>query len=170
MSLSHTSAAFLRLAAAAALLGTGTVSAQAFAPIVSLGGEHRVIHPNGVADEILATQEETDGQLGIVVLGGTNGDGPGPAVVHAYRAEFWYVLEGQFEFHVGDKTINGGPGTFIAVDAGQPHGYIQKTAGKLLTIFSPGGYEHFFMDWDKKGLKPGPELGALENFYGVTRP
>lgn len=64
----------------------------------------------------------------------------------------------------------GGPGTFVAVDKGQAHGFIGKTPGKLLVLFMPGGYEHFFMDWEAQGLVPGPELGALENSYGVTRP
>ena len=30
--------------------------------------------------------------------------------------------------------------------------------------------EQFFMEWDKQGLQPGPELGKLEESYGVTRP
>jgi hypothetical protein len=33
-----------------------------------------------------------------------------------------------------------------------------------------GGYEHFFMDWEKQGLSPDPALGLLENEYGLTRP
>ncbi len=161
---------YLRIAATTALLAVGTLAAQAFEPIISLGGEHRTIHPDGDTDEVLATQEQTDGMLGILTLASMAGDGPGPAIVHAYRAEFWYVLDGTYEFHVGNKVIEGGPGTFVAVDAGQPHGFIAKTAGKLLVTFLPGGYEHFFIDWDAKNLTPGPELGALENSYGVTRP
>ena len=156
--------------AAAALLGGMSTSALAFEPIISLGGQHTIIHPNGDTDEVLATREQTDGQLGVITLYSKAGAGPGPAIVQANGAEIWYALEGTFEFHVGDKVIEGGPGTFIAVDAGQSHGYIAKTDAKLLVIYSPGGYEHFFMDWEKQGLKPGPDLGKLENQYGVTRP
>ena len=158
----------LLTAAATALVAMGTVSAQAFEPIISLGGEHPVIHPNGATDEILATKEQTDGLFSVITLGGAGG--PGPAITHANEAEVWYVLEGTFEFHVGDNVFEGGPGTFVAVDKGQPHGFTNDEEGKLLVMFMPGGYEHFFMDWAEKGIAPGPELGALENTYGVTRP
>jgi mannose-6-phosphate isomerase-like protein (cupin superfamily) len=162
----------LKLAVAAALLGgLAASSAFAFESIISLPSEQVTIHPNGNPDQVLATREQTDGQLGVIILSDSGPDGgPGPAIVQGRGAELWYVLEGTYVFHVGDKVVEGGPGTFVAVDAGQPHGFTTKTAGRLLTIYSPGGYEHFFIDWDKLGLKEGPDLGKLENDYGVTRP
>ena len=155
------------LIAAGMFVGT-TVAASAFEPFYSIGGQHKTIHPSGANDELLATQEQTDGQLGFVVL---DGDGPGANIVHASRAEYWYVLEGTYRFTLGDKTFEGGPGTFVAAPAGTPHS-IQRTSGtgRWLAVFSPGGYEHFFMDWEAQGLSPGPELGVLEKRYGLTRP
>ena len=147
-----------------------TTAAVAYEPIISLPGEHLLIHPAGVTDEVLATREQTDGEFGMIILGGPAGSGPGPSITHHRGSETWYVLEGTYEFHVRDKTFEGGPGTFISVDVGTPHGFIAKTDGKLLVTFQPGGYEHFFMDWDKLGLQPGPELGKLEESYGLTRP
>lgn len=150
---------------------SGIPSAGAFEPIISLGGEHKVIHPDGTTDEILATQEQTDGLLGIITIGSDQaGFGPGPAIVHSSRAEFWYVLEGTYEFHIGDQIVEGGPGSFIGVDAGQPHGFVAKSPGKLLVTYMPGGYEHFFIEWDRQGLKRGPDLAPLEQSFGVTRP
>ncbi|MEO8684493.1 MAG: cupin domain-containing protein [Devosia sp.] len=160
----------LRIVSATLLFGIGITHSLAFEPIISLGGQHRIIHPAGATDEIIATQEQTDGLLGILTLGGKIGEGPGPAIVHAARAEFWYVLQGTYEFHLDDKVFDGGPGTLLGVDAGQPHGYINKTDGKLLVIYLPGGYEHFFVDWETKGLVPGPDLEMLENTFGVSRP
>jgi quercetin dioxygenase-like cupin family protein len=157
--------------AAAALLGCAvSTSALAFEPIISLPGAAREIHPDGVTDAVLATKEQTDGQLGMVILGSPPGTGPGPAIIDNKAADYFYVLDGTFEFHIGDKVFDGGPGTLVASDKGTSHGYIAKTEGHMLVIFAPGGYEHFFMDWDKQGLKPGPDLGKLENQYGVTRP
>jgi quercetin dioxygenase-like cupin family protein len=143
-------------------------AAAAFEPIISLPGEHRTIHPDGASNEVLATHAQTGGQLGIMTLSGA--PGPGSAIVHTKEAEIWYVLEGEYEFYVGDKTFQGGPGTFVAVDAGQPHGFTNKNNGKLLVIFTPGGYEEFFVDWEEQGLARGPALGELERSYGVTRP
>lgn len=160
-----------RIAAVVLLSCFAIPSAQAFEPIISLGGDHPIIHPDGATDEILATQEQTDGLLGIITLGSDEeGFGPGPAIVHKSRAEFWYVLDGKYEFHVGDKTVEGGPGTLIGVDAGQPHGFISKSPGRLLVIYMPGGYEHFFVEWERMGLKRGPDLTPLEESFGVTRP
>jgi mannose-6-phosphate isomerase-like protein (cupin superfamily) len=142
--------------------------ASAFEPFYSIAGQQTNIHPSGANDTILATQEQTDGQLGIVIL---DGDGPGANIVHASRAEYWFVLEGTYQFTLDDKTFEGGPGTFVATPPGTKHNIALKSGpGRFLTIFSPGGYEHFFMDWEKQGLSPGPALGALENTYGLTRP
>ena len=82
----------------------------------------------------------------------------------------WYVLDGTYEFTIGDEVFLGGPGTFVAVDAGVPRAFEAKTLGRLMLIYTPGGFDQFFKDWDDQGLEPGPELGALEAAYGVTRP
>ena len=162
---------YFELSAAFLMLAGLVAPAAAFEPIISIGGEHRVILPNGNSHELLATKDETGGMISVITLGSSAaGEGPGPAIVHQNEAEFWYVLEGSYEFHIANKVVEGGPGTFIAVDRGQPHGFISKGAGKILAIFAPGGYEHFFMDWAEKRLERGPELGKLEQSYGVTRP
>jgi len=151
-------------------LAAGNLPAAAYDPVISMPGEHKTVTPAVQTIEILTSADKTDGELGIIIIGGKAGEGPGPAITHSKESESWYVLEGSYEFHVGDKTFEGGPGTFVSVDAGQPHGFINKTDGRLLVIFSPGGYEQFFADWDEQNLERGPALGALEGTYGVTRP
>ena len=159
--------ATLRVAAAMVVVAMGTVSAQAFEPIISIGGEHRLIHRNAMTDELLATTEQTDGMFSVVTL---DGYGPGSPIVHSREAEIWYVVEGTYTFHVGDKTFEGGPGTFVAVDKDVPHYFTKAAPGKLLAIFIPGGYEQFFVDWEKSALVPGPSVSDLEKVYGVSRP
>jgi mannose-6-phosphate isomerase-like protein (cupin superfamily) len=158
------------LIASAALLFGAAAPALAFDPIVVIGGQAPVIHPGGGTQEVLATKAQTDGKFGSTTTTDPAGGGPGANIVHANEAEIWYVLEGDYTFHVNGRTFEGGPGTFVAVDAGQPHEYTTNTPGKLLMIRQPGGFEQFFMDWDKQGLQPGPDLGKLEASYGVTRP
>lgn len=158
-------------AAVAAGLALPALPVFAYDPIISLSNRHTVIQPNGATQEILATSDQTGGAFSAMTIWGIAGEGPGPSITHTIGSETWYVLEGEYEFHVGDETFEGGPGTFVSVDVGQSHGFINKTDGKLLVIFSPGGYERFFMEWaNTPGLVPGPALGALENKYGVTRP
>ena len=144
--------------------------ALAFESFVSQPGANREIHPAGVTDDVLATKEQTGGQLGMVILGNPVGGGPGPAIVDNKATDYFFVIDGTYEFHLGAKVIDAGPGTLLVADKGMPHGFITKTPGRILAIFAPGGYEHFFMDWDTLKLQPGPELGKLENKYGVTRP
>ncbi|MEO8242734.1 MAG: cupin domain-containing protein [bacterium] len=159
---------FLIASAALTLLGA-TAPALAFDPIVVIGGQAPMIHPGGGAQEVLATKAQTGGVFGIVTTVDPAGSGS-PVVIQNNYVEMWYVLEGTYEFNVAGKIYEGGPGTFVAVDKGQPHQFTTKTPGKMLMIYSPGGFEQFFMDWDKQGLPMGPELGKLEASYGVTHP
>jgi len=85
-------------------------SAFAFEPIIALEGHSRTIERDGGTDILLATREETDGRMWVIILPNVVGNGPGPAIVQSRGAESWYVLDGSFEFHVGDKTFDGGPG------------------------------------------------------------
>ena len=155
---------------AAGILAATAMPALSFESYISLPGPDREIHPAGVTDAVIATKEQTDGQLGMVILDNPVGAGPGPAIIDHKAADYFFVIDGTYEFHLGDKVVEAGPGTLLAADKGTSHGYITKTAGHILAIFSPGGYEHFFMDWDKQQLKPGPDLGRIEEKYGVTRP
>ncbi|GAA4090631.1 hypothetical protein GCM10022233_87410 [Streptomyces shaanxiensis] len=52
--------------------------------------------------------------------------GPGP---HAHREheEFFYILSGEFDFFVGEKTVRVGEGTFISIPAGMPHDFCNPT-------------------------------------------
>lgn len=150
-------------------LVTATTPAFAFDPIISMVGQVPVIHPGGGTMEVLATKEQSGGAFGVITGRDQPGTGPGK-IIQGKNVEMWYVLEGTYEFTFGDKTYEGGPGSFVATDAGQPHEFKAKTPGKLLMIYTPGGFEHFFMDWEKQGLAFGPDLGKLEASYGVTRP
>lgn len=158
-------------AAALCALAIAATPALAFDPIISIAGQVPVIHPGGGTMEVLATKEQSGGAFGVITATDTDPANSGPGmIVQNKNVEMWYVLEGTYEFTAGGKTYEGGPGSFVAVDAGQVHTFKAKTPGKLLMIYTPGGFEHFFMDWEKQGLAFGPDLGKLEASYGVTRP
>ncbi len=158
------------LAVMTVAIALGTCPSLAFEPIMTLHGERPIIHPPGADIEVLASRDQTDGQFGIVIINAKPGDGPGPAITNHRGSETWYVLEGQFEFHVADYRFTGDRGAFVSVDAGQQHGFIAKKAGKLLVLFQPGGYEQFFVEWNKTQVPKGAEAAMLERQYGVTRP
>ena len=80
-------------------------------PLATVHAAGRTFVPAGPVGEILVRPTQTGGQFSVLTLASTAGAGPGPAISHTDVAEAWYVLEGTFTFHVGDKIIEGGPGT-----------------------------------------------------------
>ena len=67
--------------------------------------------------------------------------GPRP---HAHRRheELFYVLEGEFDFFLGDRTVRLGPGSFINVPPGVMHDFRNPGAlpARWLGIVSPWGW------------------------------
>ena len=119
--------------------------------------------------EVIADSKQTGGEFSMVII--TNEPGPGhPINTHSREAETFYVLEGQYRFTIGDKVVEGGPGTLVVNPANVPHTFESTTHGRVLAIYTPGGFENFFIAWDKGGLKPGPDLGALEAKHGIVYP
>lgn len=65
---------------------------------------------------------------------------------HKTMTEIFYILEGAIEFKFDDQTIIVTPGMTINVP---PHNWHEVTCpqgGKLLTIFSPGGFDHYLAE------------------------
>ncbi len=72
---------------------------------------------------------------------------PGPEPhTHTDFEEAFYILEGEFEFRVGEQALRAGAGTFILVPRGIEHAFSNPTneAAKLIGIFSPAGAEEAF--------------------------
>ena len=75
------------------------------------------------------------------------GDGP-PQHIHKAEEEAFYVLEGEVNVKVGEQTIRGTVGSFILIPRGTVRTYWNAgpTPAKLLAIFSPPGFERFFVE------------------------
>ncbi len=73
------------------------------------------------------------------------GAGP-PPHVHHVAAEAFYVLEGAVSIRVGADTVWAAAGAFVLVPPGTPHTFANAGAApaRMLTIFSPPGFEQFF--------------------------
>ncbi len=73
------------------------------------------------------------------------GDGP-PRHIHKTEAEAFYILEGEINILVGERTIRAAAGSFVLIPRGTVHTMArsgQKPA-KFLAIYSPAGIEQFF--------------------------
>ncbi len=73
------------------------------------------------------------------------GDGP-PQHIHKTEDEAFYVLEGEINVLLGERTIKAKAGTFVRIPRGTVHTFcrIEKKPAKLLAIFTPAGFEKFF--------------------------
>jgi mannose-6-phosphate isomerase-like protein (cupin superfamily) len=62
---------------------------------------------------------------------------------HKKMIEIFYVLEGVVEFAFDDETVAATPGTTVNVPPDLWHEVRSPDGAKLLTIFSPGGFDRY---------------------------
>src|SRR5262249_9338070 len=62
---------------------------------------------------------------------------------HKKMIEIFYVLEGVVEFKFDDETVTAEPGTTLNVPPDVWHEVSSAHGAKLLTIFSPGGFDSY---------------------------
>jgi len=88
---------------------------------------------------------DTQGVLAVVESHDLPGGGP-PPHIHHREDETFQILEGEYEFTVGGKTIKVEPGTTLFAPRGVPHTYryLGTTRGKLMVVLTPAGFEGFF--------------------------
>jgi len=89
--------------------------------------------------------EETGGAWAAMEVTAQVRNGP-PPHLHTREDESFYVVEGQFWFLYGERTVDAGPGSFVHVPRGTLHTYnnVGTKPGKLFVIVSPAGLEKFF--------------------------
>ena len=101
----------------------------------------------------LVTGEESGGAYFAMEAFVPPGGGP-PPHIHSREEETFYVLDGQIEFLLGDKTITAGPGDFVNVPRGTVHCFHNTgtATARLVLTFTPAGIERFF----EETLEPAP--------------
>jgi quercetin dioxygenase-like cupin family protein len=94
--------------------------------------------------------------------------------VHRVQEETFYLLEGECEWHVGDRRIRATPGTFLFIPPGAPHNITnvsEKPARVLMTV-SPPGHEHYFEELAELAAHGTPDpkaLADLRNRYDTDQ-
>lgn len=99
------------------------------------------INPN----DLKVSAKDTNGMLSVFEYIGREKTGPA-LHVHFEQDELFYVVEGNYRFQVGDKTLLAGPGDTVFGPRNVPHTWIQLSdAGKLVYSVQPAGkLEAFF--------------------------
>ncbi len=70
-----------------------------------------------------------------------------PLHSHSREDEFWYVLEGEIRFTIGDEIRTGGAGTFVYIPRNVPHTFqvISETA-RWFGVGTPAGLDQWFFE------------------------
>ena len=60
--------------------------------------------------------------------------------------EIFYILDGEIEFKFDDEIVVATPGVTINIPPNIWHDVRSDKGGKLLTIFSPGGFDSYLSE------------------------
>jgi len=120
---------------------------------------------------VQVSRNESGGTIGVFesvvpALGGP------PVHVHHREDEVICVLEGNYEFWLDGRVVEVRPGSSIFLPRGAPHTFrvIGPSAGRNLTILTPGGLEEFFFEAAAQSLRipvDMPQLLQLAQGYGI---
>ncbi len=91
---------------------------------------------------VKASVDLTDGRLTLV----EDTLKPGFALARHYHkrmTEIFYILDGSVEFVFDDERVDARPGTVINVPSNVWHEVKSPEGARLLTIFSPGGFDQY---------------------------
>src|SRR6478672_10007973 len=120
-------------------------------PHVIFAGEDRLgeSHSRGYSSILFKVlpRETSNGMFVIEHINLTKG-GP-PLHLHLQQEEYFYVIEGEVNFQIGDSRQRLKPGDSILGPRGVPHTFAPtgESAGRLLIAFTPAGkMEQFLRD------------------------
>lgn len=128
---------------------------------------HRVVALDGlgITTRVLLPAAATGGSLALFEETTSPGAGP-PLHVHYQQAEFFRVVEGDYEFLIGGARFGAGPGDTAFVPMGMPHTFRNRgaTPGRLLFGLTPAAEgEAFFAELAPHVAGEGPPDVAAIN-------
>lgn len=128
-------------------------------------GEHRGLGISAI-DFKVSTQDSS----GLFILENTFREKGGPARhLHYDQEEWFYPVEGEFIFEVGQERFRLKPGDSLLAPRKVPHvwAYVGDTRGRILIAFSPAGkMEAFFRLVTKANAMP-PQDPELWRAHGM---
>src|ERR1051325_6047635 len=125
---------------------------------IKLGG------PGGEPNDCKVSGKDTDGAMCVFEFTGVSG---GPPHVHHDQDEWIYVVEGEFEFDVGNKRfqLNAGESVFMPRKVKHMWGCVSGKPGKIINVYQPAGkMEEFFRELSK----PPKDLITAEQMINKT--
>jgi DNA-binding transcriptional MerR regulator/quercetin dioxygenase-like cupin family protein len=125
-------------------------------------GEH--IKLGGEPNDCKVSGQDTDGAMCVFEF---TGGGGGPRHLHFDQDEWIYVIEGEFEFQIGDKRMRLGAGESVFIPRKVAHVWacMSGKPGKIINVYQPAGkMEEFFREVGKAKYLPSRE-DVINNSY-----
>lgn len=115
--------------------------------------------------------EETAGAYAVLESLTPPGGGP-PMHRHARQDKCFYVLEGEYEFRVGEQTMRAPAGTLVFGLRGIHHSFnnIGEKPARILGVIQPAGLENLFRESSemlRSGDADRSQMTALSARYGI---
>lgn len=100
--------------------------------------------------DIKISAKDTDGDIAVFEQNGFTPNGGPPLHIHLYQDEFFYIVEGEYLFQVGEERYEMSSGDTIYLPRNIQHAFIQKSeTGKVIVSYMPAGkMEDFFRTTD----------------------
>jgi len=98
--------------------------------------------------------KDTDGAMCIFEFTGHSG---GPRHLHDGQDEWVYIIDGEFDFQVGDRKFRAGAGECVFVPRKVAHAWacMQENPGKVINVYQPAGkMEEFYREVGKYNGTP----------------
>ncbi len=113
----------------------------------------------GVTSNILDVKisgNDTENNLAVFEQTGQTPNGGPPLHLHLYQDEWFYIVEGEYLFQVGDGKFRMKPGDTIFLPRNVPHAFVQLTEkAKVIVSYLPAGkMEKFFAVTDRWTTPP----------------
>lgn len=126
---------------------------------------------NGNTIWVRAGAADTGGVYTLIEGDHIAGTGP-PLHTHQTEDETFYVLCGSYSFRIGDNVFSGSAGDVAFVPRLVPHRFECERDGRMLLLYTPGGFEGFFADrvsaeTTRGGSLQPDQIDAIGRRYGM---
>jgi quercetin dioxygenase-like cupin family protein len=100
--------------------------------------------------DIKISSKDTNGDIAVLEQNGFTPKGGPPLHLHPYQDEYFYIINGEYLFQVGEEKYQMKAGDTIFLPRNVPHAFVQLTdSGRVLVSYLPAGkMEDFFRTTD----------------------
>jgi len=111
------------------------------------------------------SSDDTNGAISVFEQTGFTPDGGPPLHIHMHQDEFFYILEGEYLFRVGDDEYLMKTGDTIFLPRNVAHAFKQLTkSGRVIVSYLPAGQMEAFFQVTDSWTSP-PTTGEMEKAF-----